>query len=38
MREARPARSRAMNFLTQLTDPDEYQRLLPDSVRFLSAS
>jgi AAA+ ATPase superfamily predicted ATPase len=31
-------RTRAMNFLPQLTDPDEYQRLLPDSVRLLSAS
>ncbi len=31
-------RGRAMNFLPQLADPDEYQRLLPDSVRLLSAS
>ena len=31
-------RVRAMNFLPQLADPDEYQRLLPDSIRLLSAS
>lgn len=31
-------RVRAMNFLPQLADPEEYQRLLPDSVRLLSTS